>query len=76
MGYRKKQINIIYHEIFKLSDAELNLPKILSPTARAFQLKKIMFPTSLNICTREYLTVHSSHECNVNTPPGFTWTTV
>lgn len=27
-----------------------------------------MFPSSLDICTREYLTVHSSHECNVNTP--------
>lgn len=43
MGYSKKPINITYHEIFQLSDAELTLPKILSPTARA-----IKFITNFN----------------------------
>jgi hypothetical protein len=32
-----------------------------------------MFPTRQNICTREYLPVHTSHELNVNAPPGLTW---
>ncbi len=37
MGYCKKLVNRTYHKIFRLSDAELTLPKILSPTARAFK---------------------------------------
>jgi hypothetical protein len=32
-----------------------------------------MFPTRHNICTREYLPVHSSQELNINAPPGLTW---
>jgi hypothetical protein len=37
MGYDKKLINRTYHEIFRLSDTELTLPKKSSPTARAFK---------------------------------------
>lgn len=37
MGYDKKLINRTYHEIFRLSDTKLTLPKKSSPTARAFK---------------------------------------
>jgi len=37
MGYNKKLINRIYHEIFNLSETDLTLPKTLSLTAQAFK---------------------------------------